>query len=336
LLDLLYAKVVGARRRWFERHPEARRRLRQPVISVGNLSVGGTGKTPLVARIAEWLVDRGERPAILSRGYGRRDRRDGVVVVCRGAGPDERLADLDRAGDEPLMLARAVPRAIVAVADDRFLAGIVAERRLGATVHVLDDGFQHVQLARDCDVLLTRPGEITGGRTLPFGRLRESLDAAARADFVVVLDADAATAQTEAWALGISQGCSGRRRLKKPVEAAGGPIAVAGIADPEQFFRMLTEAGYNVAHSIAFPDHHRYRQSDIARIREAARTAGTDVVLTTEKDQIRLEAAAASPVPSGSSGDLPFRCVAVPMTLEIDDWDALSRCITAAIQRADS
>jgi tetraacyldisaccharide 4'-kinase len=247
------------------------------------------------------------------------------------------------------MLARAVPRSIVVVADDRFLAGVVAERRLGATVHVLDDGFQHVHLARDCDVLLTRPGEISGGRTLPFGRLRESIDAAARADFVVVLDADPATAKAEAWTLGVSQGCSGRRKIKKrqdPVgaegaEGAGGAegapgvdnhavIVVAGIADPGQFFQMLTEAGYNVARSIAFPDHHRYRRSDIARIRDAARAAGTDLVLTTEKDQVRLEAAAAA------VGKLPFRCVAVPMTLELDDWDALSRCITAAIQRAGS
>jgi tetraacyldisaccharide 4'-kinase len=369
LLDLLYAKAVAARRRWFERHPEARRRLRRPVISVGNLSVGGTGKTPLVARIAQWLVDCGERPAILSRGYGRRDRRDGVVVVSRGEGPDGWLADLDRAGDEPLMLARVVPRAIVAVADDRFLAGVVAERRLGATVHVLDDGFQHVQLARDCDVLLTRPGEISGGRTLPFGRLRESLDAAARADFVVVLDADPATAKAEAWTLGVSQVSSGRRMIAPPpgeiegppprpsgrfgeVSAklagpspratadaegrAGAAVAVAGIAQPQQFFQMLTDAGYNVARCITFPDHHRYGHSDIARIREATRAAATDVVLTTEKDQIRFEAAAASSVTSGSPGDLPFRCVAVPMTLEIDDWDALRRCITAAIQRADS
>jgi tetraacyldisaccharide 4'-kinase len=365
LLDLLYAQAVGARRRWFERHPEARRRLRQPVISVGNLSVGGTGKTPLVARIAQWLVDLGERPAILSRGYGRRDRRDGVVVVSNGG--RFTLADLDRAGDEPLMLARAVPRAIVVVADDRFLAGVVAERRLGATVHVLDDGFQHVQLARDCDVLLTRPDEISGGRTLPFGRLRESIDAAARADFVVVLDADPATAKAEAWTLGVSQGCSGRRRIKRrqTVEGADGPacgedaagaergkstkdaegaqgaedaqvsadgvvMAIAGIADPAQFFRMLTEADYQVARCMAFPDHHRYRRSDIARIRDAARAAGTDLVLTTEKDQVRLEAAAAA------LGELPFTCVAVPMTLEIDDWDALSRCITAAIQRANS
>ncbi|HUE88354.1 MAG TPA: tetraacyldisaccharide 4'-kinase, partial [Vicinamibacterales bacterium] len=209
-LDRLYAGVARARRRWFERHPEARRRLDRPVISVGNLSVGGTGKTPLTMAIAEWFIAHGERPAILSRGYEREDPADGVVVVSDGAGV---RADVSRAGDEPLMIARTVPRAIVCVAEDRHLAGVVAERRLGATVHVLDDGFQHVQLARDFDILVTSPGEITQGRPLPFGRLREARDAAARADFVVVVDADTDTARTEAWELGISGFASARRRL---------------------------------------------------------------------------------------------------------------------------
>jgi tetraacyldisaccharide 4'-kinase len=187
LLDLLYARGVGARRRWYEKHPAARRRLQQPVISVGNLSVGGAGKTPLVASIAEWLLARGERPAILSRGYKRRDRLEGVVVVSDGR---DVLASVDSAGDEPLMLARALPGAIVCVCEDRYLAGVLAERRLGATVHLLDDGFQHVQLTRDLDILVTPLGEISNGRVLPFGRLREARSAAARAQFVVVMDAD--------------------------------------------------------------------------------------------------------------------------------------------------
>jgi len=129
LLDSVYARVASARRRWYERHPEARRRLRQPVISVGNLSVGGTGKTPLIAQLAEWLLAQGERPAILSRGYGREDAADGVVVVSDGQSV---RASISRTGDEPLMLARAVPRAVVCVCEDRHLAGALAERCLGA------------------------------------------------------------------------------------------------------------------------------------------------------------------------------------------------------------
>jgi tetraacyldisaccharide 4'-kinase len=352
LLDLLYAQTARLRRRWYERHPYARRRLARPVISVGNLGVGGTGKTPLVAQIAAWLIERGERPAILSRGYGRAVRSDGVVVVSDGR---RILADLDHAGDEPIMLARAVSGAIVAVSDLRYVAGVVAERKLGATVHVLDDGFQHVQLARDLDILMTRPGEITSGRVLPMGRLREGADAAARADIVVVLDADAATARTEAWTLGISQAVGARRVLGTGATGATGAagasgavrytgaagavrcagatgtagatgacVAVAGIGAPEQFFEMLRQSGYAVADSLAFPDHRRYSQADVARIAAAAGRVHSTEVLTTEKDAVRFE----------RCGELPFRLVAVPMRLEIDGWDILAASIDAALARA--
>ena len=320
------------RRRWYERHPHARRRLARPVISVGNLSVGGTGKTPLVAQIAAWLLSRGERPAILSRGYGRAVAEDGVVVVSDG---ERVLCDVDRAGDEPLMLARAVDGAIVAVAEDRHLAGTIAERHFNATVHVLDDGFQHVQLWRDLDLLMTRVGEAEQGRVLPLGRLREGIDAAARADLVVVLDADLAAARAEAWALGISQSVGARRALGlsrrssaevpgAKADATGSRVAVAGIGHPEQFFVMLRDAGYNVAQTIAFPDHHRFGADDIARIAAAVRASDAEGVVTTEKDLVRLERA----------GALPFPVVPVPMRLEIEGWELLTSAIEAALARA--
>lgn len=225
------------------------------------------------------------------------------------------------------MMARAVPQTRVCVAEDRHLAGVVAERCLGATVHVLDDGFQHVQLARDFDVLVTAPGEITEGRSLPVGRLREARDAAARADFVVVVDADTDTARTEAWELGISGFASARRRLGTPGAqgAPGAPgLAVAGIGDPQQFFDMLRDAGYVVKTSLAFADHHRYVPADITRIAAAARAAGSSVVWTTEKDAVRFE----------SLGALPFTVVAVPMRLDVGDWDALTASLDAALRRA--
>lgn len=350
MLDLLYAQTARIRRRWYERHPQARRRLARPVISVGNLSVGGSGKTPLVAHIAAWLIDRDERPAILSRGYGRAVRADGVVVVSDGT---RVLADLDRAGDEPLMLARSVAGAIVCVAEDRHLAGLLAERRLGATLHLLDDGFQHVQLARDLDILMTRPEEAAKGRVLPMGRLREGIDAAARADIVVVLDADLAAARTEAWSLGISQAVGARRTLAGKAVKAGPParpeattaesrrssrqdatraeadgagpvVATAGIAHPDQFFSMLREAGYEIAQTLAFPDHHRYTVADVARIGDAVRASGAHAVVTTEKDAVRFEPHA----------PLPFEMVPVPTRLDIDGWDLLTAAIDAAIARA--
>jgi tetraacyldisaccharide 4'-kinase len=317
-LDFIYGSVALARRRWFERHPEARRQLRQPVISVGNLSVGGTGKTPLVAEIAAWLIARGERPAILSRGYRRRHVADGAVIVSDGASI---LADVEVAGDEPLMLARQVPRAVVAVSEDRYVAGVIAERSLGATVHVLDDGFQHVQLARDFDILVTSPGEIGKGHVLPRGRLREPIEAAARAHFVVVVGADRDTARTESWELGVSAYSSAQRRIADALVSTS--IAVAGIAAPEQFFSLLRQSGFPVAQTLAFADHHRYNADDVRRIAQAVRSSGASHVVTTAKDAVRFE----------SVGQLPFALTVVPMQLVLDDWEALATSLADVIER---
>jgi tetraacyldisaccharide 4'-kinase len=295
--------------------------LRQPVISVGNLSVGGTGKTPLAAQIAEWLLTRGERPAILSRGYKRRVVTDGVTVVSNGR---EILSNLDHAGDEPLMLARLVPEAIVCVAEDRHLAGVVAERALAATVHVLDDGFQHLRLHRDFDILVTTPGEIGEGRVLPAGRLREARHAAARAHFVVFIGGDRETARTEAWELGIS-GFAVARRTLGPVDAGteSGVVAVAAIGSPEQFFTMLRQARLRLHDTISFPDHHQFTADDVARIAGVVTGSGAAAVVTTAKDVVRFEPLA----------PLPFRLVAAPMRLEIDGWDSLSSSLQQVLAR---
>jgi tetraacyldisaccharide 4'-kinase len=336
LLDLLYAQTAATRRRFYERHPEARRRLRRPVVSVGNLSVGGTGKSPLVAQLAEWLIGQGERPAILSRGYKRRIAEDGVTVVSDG---HTLLCGVDRAGDEPLMLAREVPGAVVCVCEDRHLGGVVAERVHGATVHLLDDGFQHVQLARDLDVLVTAPGEITNGHVLPRGRLRERRDAAARAQFVVVVGADDDAARIEAWELGVS-GFSAARRNLGPLAAQDvlgqhapigadrladmGVVAVAGIANPESFFAMLREAGFVVKDTLSFGDHHRYTAADVAHIESVARSAKAAAVLSTAKDAVRLETLL----------PLPFPVHVVPMRLVLEHWDALTMTVREALGRA--
>jgi tetraacyldisaccharide 4'-kinase len=329
LLDLLYSGAARWRRRAVERQPARRRRLARPVISIGNLSVGGTGKTPTVAAVARVLIEHGERPAILSRGYKREEPVPGVVVVSDGREIRARLA---RAGDEPLMLARAVPGAIVCVAEDRYLAGLLAERRLGATVHVLDDGFQHLGLARDLDVLVTTPGEIAGGRVLPFGRLREPADAAARADVLVVMGADAAGAAGEAAGLGVGAACGARRRLGTPRDLAHegtasgldrtdampppapaslpGPriMLVAGIANPQRFGDDVRAAGWTVVGEQWFPDHHRFTADDLARIDARRAACGAETVFTTEKDAVRFE----------SIGRAPFPLYAVPLLVEFD------------------
>jgi tetraacyldisaccharide 4'-kinase len=323
LLDLLYGQAMRLRRRRVERRPQQRRWLSRPVISVGNLSVGGTGKTPVVAEIARLLIHAGQRVSILSRGYGRSDAADGVVVVSDGSGI---LATVDRAGDEPLMLARQVPGAVVCVSPDRHLAGTLAERRLGCTVHILDDGFQHIELMRDLDVLVTTLGEIPNGRVIPMGRLREPKDAAARAHVLVVSDATAGAAASEAWTLGIQQSCGAARSLAAPVPLVqavsevptGKVLAVAGIANPDRFFDAL-KSRYHVAGTIAFNDHHRYTAADVAAIDARRAAANADVVLTTDKDAVRLE-----------SLSLPFAAYRVPLQVAFDPPDVLMSSVLAA------
>jgi len=329
------------RRRRVERHPQRQRRLARPVISVGNLSVGGTGKTPVVAAIAQRLVDSGQRPSILSRGYARIEAPDGVVVVSDGRSIQ---ATVERAGDEPLMLARQVPRAAVCVSPDRYLAGTLAEHQLGCTVHILDDGFQHLVLARNLDVLVTTIGEIPNGRMMPLGRLREPIDAAARAHFLVVTDATSGAASAEAWSLGISQSCGSVRRLAEPIRLQADTteldttktgwrpalagltpdgvkvMAVAGIANPHRFFEALKAADWNVVETIAFKDHHRYTVADIAAIDAKAQSAHADVVFTTDKDAVRLEGL--SP---------PFSVCRLPLIVEFDPPDALMASVMAIL-----
>lgn len=323
------------RRRRVERQPQRQRRLSKPVISVGNLSVGGTGKTPVVAAIAERLVAEGHRPAILSRGYARADAVDGVVVVSDGK---RILASLDRSGDEPMMLARQVPAAIVCVCPDRYLAGSLAERELGATLHVLDDGFQHLDLARDLDVLVTTIGEIPNGKVIPAGRLREPMDAAGRAHVLVVSDATPGAAASEAWTLGVSQACAAVRTLGAPVgigdwgSGHGGGIgdrailAVAGIAHPERFVQALRDAGWNVADAMTFPDHYRYSLNDVAAIGSKLQSSGAGAVLTTDKDAVRFEG-----LFQASGGAAPFPLYRVPLQVQFDPEAALFESIHAVL-----
>ena len=302
-----------------ERRPQRQRRLSKPVISVGNLSMGGTGKTPVVAAIAQWLADQGQRPSILTRGYGREDAADGVVVV-------DASTPVAQSGDEPLMLARQVPGAIVCVSPDRYLGGVLAEK-LGAAVHILDDGFQHIELARDLDILVTTVGEIPNGRVIPSGRLREPKDAAARAHFLVVSDATSGAASAEAWALGISQSCGVRRTLgaasaiSNQQSAISGVLAVSGIAHPDRFIALLRDAGYNVVDSIAFADHHRYSAKDLIAIDAKMKSAGADAVFTTDKDAVRLEPLSPS-----------FPLYRLPLIVEFDPPDALFESVKAVLQ----
>ncbi len=293
----MYDEAAWRRRQWYARRPDARRRLARPVVSVGALAAGGSGKTPFVAALARLLVEMGERPAVLSRGYGRADPVEGAAVIRDFEGT---VGSLAVAGDEPWMLARALDGVAVVVAEDRHLAGRLAETRLGATVHVLDDGFQHLPLERGTDLVLLSAADLDDPRVLPAGRLRERLATARRADALLLVDVPA-----DGWArveAELRPACRFEvRRRPGPVRvgrpggegdglAAGARVAaVAGIARPERFFDDLRAAGLDVVHTATFADHHRYGRRDADRIQEEARRARAEAIVTTDKDFVRLE-----------------------------------------------
>lgn len=181
----LFEAAVRSRNALFDRGALRATRLPGPVVSVGNITLGGTGKTPIVAEVAGWLRDEGFAVAILTRGYGRRGSGR-VVLGAKSGEPTPAVA-----GDEPILLARSVPGAYVVVDADRVAAGVWAARELGATAFVLDDGFQHRRIARDLDlVAVDATDPFGGGEMLPFGRLREPLGGLRRASAVVVTRAD--------------------------------------------------------------------------------------------------------------------------------------------------
>jgi tetraacyldisaccharide 4'-kinase len=310
-----YGRAAAARRASFDSHPERQRQLSKPVISIGNLVAGGSGKTPIVAYVAALLAREGERPAVLSRGYGRRQPERGVVVVSDGT---RITADIDRAGDEPLMLARALAAdasgddegddggalgngraAGVFVAADRHSAGALAESRYGATVHVLDDGFQHLRLKRDVDLVVVTPRDLEEETLLPEGRLREPRETIRRADALLVSGVSLVDARALAAKWDVPKAFTVVRtpavpRMVQPygtaprVPRSSPVVAVAGIARPERFLDDLTASGWTVADALIFRDHHRFDRGDVSRIARRVRETGASLVLTTEKDVMRL------------------------------------------------
>ena len=272
-----------------------RHRLRRPVVSVGSLAVGGSGKTPVAADVATVLVSMGERPALLSRGHGRVDQTDGVVVVSEQG---VLKADLRQAGDEPFMLAARLTDVSVLVAEDRYLAGRLAEERLGASVHLLDDGFQHLLLHRDVDLLVMGGGDLIDPRTLPGGRLRERPETASRADALVVEAPDIEQARTLAVRFGVGEAFHFVKALGPPrdvvdsresaVPSGTRVLAVAGIAKPQSFVDDLRASRYDVVDLIQVRDHHQYSGKDVSSIADRAASLGVDYVITTEKDLVRL------------------------------------------------
>ena len=273
----LYGAAAALRNTLYDRGVLSSRRLEQPVVSVGNLSVGGSGKTPFVIALGELLQARGIRFDVLTRGYRRKTR--GVLVV-------EKDGNAAGFGDEPLLIARRLGVPVI-VGESRYDAGRLAERKFQPQLHILDDGFQHRSLARDFDiVLLTEPD--FDDRLLPSGRLREPLSSLQRADAIVLpQDFSAHDLAIESFARQGKPIWRMQREIVIPAAPAA-PIVFCGIARPQQFFAQVRAAGIAPAAEVEFRDHHTYDRSDIERLLAMRDKLSAGGFLTTEKDAVNL------------------------------------------------
>jgi tetraacyldisaccharide 4'-kinase len=308
----LYEFGVRARAALYENGFFEAQRLNAPVISVGNLTVGGAGKTPCVAFLARFLRDKGYEVAILSRGYkresrGRSEVSNGREILC---GPNE-------SGDEPFLLAKSCPGARVVVDRDRYAAGKWLEDRERISVFILDDGYQHLRLARDLNLLLIDASDPPDqAKVIPFGRLREPMTAMRRADAVIVTRSDQ---PFDRHSLEIAIGrfaragtpvFYGRHKMTdlirldgagavSPAEFTGKRVAaVSGIARPDRFAADLEGFGMEIVLRRDFDDHHRYSREELSEIVETAREARVEAIITTEKDAANLPADFARPSPT--------------------------------------
>jgi tetraacyldisaccharide 4'-kinase len=284
----LYGIGLAIKRKLFEIGWLKQSRLQSPVISVGSLSAGGAGKTPVVLMLATILRHRGYAVRILTRGY-RRDSR-GVARV-------EPFDDARWHGDEPVLLAQrsGVP---VFVGADRYLAGVMAEQSEPSerlVVFLMDDGFQHRQLARDFDVVLLTKEDVED-KLLPAGNLREPLTVLAKADVVVLREEEAEELRDVVAEFRGENGKPAVWVIRRELSLGEGgdvalptmPFAFCGIARPESFTTMLKARGYEPMETMIFPDHHAYDKGDVAQLLERARGCGANGFVTTEKDAVKL------------------------------------------------
>ena len=309
LVSAAYEQVVRLRNRGYDAGWLEVQRLERPVISVGNLTLGGTGKTPTVIALGKMLQAAGYSVSVLLRGY-KGGHRGGPLPVSDG---HSIRSDSGLAGDEALVIARNLPRARVTVGKDRAGAGRWIESRSAVDLHLLDDGFQHRRLHRCLDLVLvdvTNP--FGGGRTVPSGQLREPPAALRRADAVILTRTRAgedydplirelrrfkpelpcflSTQTVEP----VGRGTGGEKRVETPL-AGCRALAFAGLANPRQFFDSLRRQGVEVVRTLPFSDHHRYSARELSAIGERCRELRVDTAITTEKDAENLPPASLRP-----------------------------------------
>jgi len=307
------------------------RKLKQPVISVGNLTMGGTGKTPTVIALGQLLQKAGYSVSILLRGYKGLNRGRPLLV----SDGKTILSNSRMAGDEALVIAKNLPEALVVVAKNRAQAGAWVESRFPVDIHLLDDGFQHRKVHRNLNlVLIDVTNPFDGGRLPPLGRLREPLEGLSRSDAVIlsrtqigrtypsIIDTVRShnpdipcflARQKFASATIFHQGQTVTVGNLQDTRA----LAFAGLANTRQFFDSLKDWGVGLVETLSFPDHHRYRSEDLDRIKEKCMELGTDTVVTTEKDFENFEVC----------GLDPLRVVVVKVGFEFDDLEGLRKIL---------
>ncbi len=305
LLEFLYYLGFSVKQHYSLKH---QKRLPCRVISIGNITVGGTGKTPATIAVAEEAQKRGMRPVILTRGY--KGRAKGPCFVTRG---EEPLLSVEDAGDEPLLMADRLDGVPIVKGANRFEAGMFAVRELPIIdtefhkyIFILDDGFQRQGLYRDKDIVLINTGDPFGnGMLLPLGRLRESIQSLERADIIVLTKAGGNADGIEALKEKINSyskksriflsshspvSCLLRSGLENPAQWLSGKkvFMFCALGSPDAFLRTLSEAGAVIHGFRAYKDHYRYGPEDISRIKNEAEERGAEWIVTTEKDIIKI------------------------------------------------
>ncbi len=335
-LGFVYGRLMDVRNAMYDRGVLRTHSLGARTISIGNLTTGGTGKTPLVALTSRILADQGERVCVLTRGYGRRNENERVLV----SDGNEVLADAETGGDEPVELAMTLIGKAAVIADaDRLAAAKWAKERFDPTAFVLDDGFQHRRAKRNLDIVCIDATNPCGnGRILPAGTLRESFKALDRADIVVVtrsnlVDSTEALVERirrqapESSILLSSAKISGLVKLKAVNSAQmhpsadrnyveGRSLAFCGLGNPENFKMQLEVDGYEIAGIKAFGDHHRYTQSDIALLEKEAAEMSAESLITTAKDAVKL---------TGLYSDIPI--FVAELQIELNDESAFRELV---------
>lgn len=305
--------------------------LPRPVISIGNISVGGTGKTPVTAYVARLLLEQNLRVAVLSRGYGGSLEGE-TVLVSDG---NTVMLTAQECGDEPFLLAATIPGLIVVIGTDRYAAGALAMKQLSPDVFLLDDGFQHLRLQRDLNILLVDYAHPFGnGWTLPAGLLREPKSAASRADLVIHTRCPEVT--NVRYPLPGKTNIAAHHLLHNLVPFRGGSeialhklgekrvLAFAAIAEPHTFFDALQSDGLQLIKSIPFPDHSYYTELRVKEIMAAVRSNNIDCVITTAKDAVKLD---------GISNELAEIIYIATLEISLTDADELQEKVINLLQK---